>query len=138
MKDVFDDWMSEQISKTYFDVMEQIAYKMFLGAEVATDTLKQHFHCLPQRRWNNATKKNNFLLVNEFYNEIVAFTNEAKHLDPTDVADQQVPELDGIFYQGVVPWLKEKATLAALTHHNHSTNLGENLSRLQAIIDATK
>jgi hypothetical protein len=75
--------------------------------------------------------------VTEFYNEIVALTNEAKHLDPADV-DAQVPELDGIFYQGLVSRLTEKATLAALTQHNPSTNLGENLSRLQAILNAAK
>ena len=137
MKDVFDSWMSEQIHQTYFAAMGQLAFKMFIGVEVATDTLKQRFHRLSQRRWNNATRKNDFLSVNEFYNEIVALTNEAKHLDPADV-DAQVPELDGIFYQGLVSRLKEKATLAALTQHNPSTNLGENLSRLQAIVNAAK
>jgi hypothetical protein len=34
--------------------------------------------------------------------------------------------------------LKEKAALATLTQHQASTNLGENLSRLQAIVDAAK
>jgi hypothetical protein len=85
---------------------------------------------LSQRRWNNLTGKNDFLSVNEL-------TNEAKHLDPADVTDE-VPELDAIFYQGLVPRLKEKAALAALTQHQPSTNLRENLSRLQAIVDAAK
>jgi hypothetical protein len=129
--------MSEQIHKTYFYAMGQIAHKMFIGTEIATDTLKQRFHKLSQRRWNNVTQKNNFLSVNEFFNKIVALTNEAKHLDPADVTDQ-VPELDAIFYQGLVPRLKEKAALATLTKHQPSTNLGENLSRLQAIVDAAK
>jgi hypothetical protein len=137
MKDVFDAWMSEQINKTYFYAMGQIAHKMFIGAEIATNTLKQQFHKLSQRRWNNVTRKNDFLSVNEFFNEIVALTNEAKHLDPANVADQ-VPKLDSIFYQGLVPRLKEKASLATLTQHQPSTNLGENLSRLQAIVDAAK
>jgi hypothetical protein len=79
---------------------------MFIRAEVATDTLKQRFHKLSQRRWNPVTRKNDFLSVNEYFNEIVALTNEAKHLDPADVADQ-VPELDSIFYQGLIPRLKE-------------------------------
>jgi hypothetical protein len=57
----------------------------------------------------------------------VALTNKAKHLDPAEVTDQ-VPELDAIFYQGLVPRLKEKAALATLTQHQPSTNLGENLS----------
>jgi hypothetical protein len=137
MKDVFDAWLSEQTHKTYFYAMGQIAFKMFIGAEVATDSLKQRFHKLSQRRWNPVTWKNDFLLVTEFFNEIVALTNEAKHLDPADVTDQ-VPELDSIFYQGLVPRLKEKAALAALTQHQPSTNLGENLSRLQAIVNAAK
>jgi hypothetical protein len=139
MKDVFDAWMSEQTNKMYFYAMGQIAYKMFIGAEVlvATDTLKQRFHKFSQRRWNHITRKNDFLSVNEFFNEIVALTNEAKHLDPADVTDQ-VPELDAIFYQGLVPRLKEKAAPAALTQHQPSTNLRENLSWLQAIVDAAK
>jgi hypothetical protein len=73
MKDVFDAWMAEQINKTYFYAMGQIARKMFIGAEIATDALKQRFHKLSQRRWNNVTRKtNDFLSVNEFFNEIVA------------------------------------------------------------------
>jgi hypothetical protein len=137
MKDVFDDWMSEQIHKTYFYAMGKIAYKMLIGTEIATDTLKQRFHKLSHRRWNHVARKNNFLSVNEFFNKIVALTNEAKHLGPADVADQ-VPKLDAIFYQGLVPRLKEKAALAVLTQHQPSTNLGENLSWLQAIVDEAK
>jgi hypothetical protein len=138
MKDVFNNLMSEQINKRYFYAMGQIAYKMFIGVEIASDTLKQRFHKLSQRRWNNATRKNDYLSVNDFYNEIVAFlTNEAKHLDPAEVVDQ-VPELDSIFYQGLVPRLKEKAALAAVTRHQASTNLGENLLQLQTIVNAAK
>jgi hypothetical protein len=33
MKDVFDNWMSEQTSKTHCYAMGQIANKMFIGAE---------------------------------------------------------------------------------------------------------
>jgi hypothetical protein len=47
MKDVFDSCMSEQVHKTYFYAMGQIAFKMFIGAEVATDTLKQRFTSCP-------------------------------------------------------------------------------------------
>jgi hypothetical protein len=96
MKDVFDAWMSEQIHKTYFYAMGQIARKMFIGAEIATDTIKQRFHKLSQWWWNHVTRKNDFLAVNEFFNEIVALTNEAKHFDPADVADQVPDFLSGI------------------------------------------
>jgi hypothetical protein len=50
IKDVFDTCMVEQINKTYFCAMGQIAYKMFIGVEVATDTFKQRFHKLAQQR----------------------------------------------------------------------------------------
>jgi hypothetical protein len=64
MKDVFDAWMMEQTNKTYFYAMGQIAYKMLIGAEVATDTLKQQFHKLSQRRWNHITRKNDLRSMN--------------------------------------------------------------------------
>jgi hypothetical protein len=64
MKDVFDAWMSEQIYKTYFYAMGQIAHKMFIGAKIATDTLKQQFHKLSATLFNSSHSIHIIRIVN--------------------------------------------------------------------------
>ena len=39
MKDIFDNWMDDQYNQTYFKAMTMVADKMYIGKEVATDTL---------------------------------------------------------------------------------------------------
>ena len=51
----------------------------------------------------------------------------------------QVPELAALFYHGLLPRLKERRNLAQLTvHAAPSASLGENMTRLQAIVEAAK
>ena len=52
MHDVFQAWLTDQQNKTYFFAMKQISHKLYIGAEVATETLKQRFHGVLQKRWN--------------------------------------------------------------------------------------
>ena len=51
---------------------------------------------------------------------------------------QQVPELDTLFYHGLIDRLKQRRELAKLTQHPASTNIGENMAHLQAMFNAAK
>ena len=51
---------------------------------------------------------------------------------------QQVPELDSLFYHGLIDRLKQKRELAKLTQHNPSNNLGKNMGRLQTMFNTAK
>ena len=42
-KDVYDAWIEDQCNQAYFATMKQIAQKIYIGEEVATDTLRQRF-----------------------------------------------------------------------------------------------
>ena len=62
-KDVYDAWIEDQCNQAYFAAMKQIAQKIYIGEEVATDTLRQRFLKLSQRKYNPATRKHEYLTV---------------------------------------------------------------------------
>ena len=136
-KDVFDHWLDERCNEVYFSGMKQVAKKMYIGTEVATDTLKQRFHGLSQRKYDPVTRKVEFLTVSEFHQEMVALLNEVSEMDAATI-QQQVPELDSLFYHGLIARLKSRCNLAQLTQHAASQNLGENMAALQTMVDAAK
>ena len=74
---------------------------MYIGEEVATDTLWQRFHTLTQKKYNKVTRKSEFLTVSEYHGEMIALLNKMSDMDPATVA-QQVPELDSLFYHGLI------------------------------------
>ena len=118
--------------------MKQIAHKLYIGAEVATETLKQRFHGVLQKRWNPITRKNEYHTVAEYHNEYLSLLTEVRDMDPA-TASNEVPELAQVFFHGLIPRLKERRELAALTNFPApSAHLGENMSRLQAIAEAAK
>ena len=137
LRDNFDAWLTEQINRTYFFGMAQIARTVYIGRDIATETLKQRFHRLSQKKWDHYARKNVYRTVGEFHNDLLSLLEETKSMDEATIADQ-VPELDSVFYHGLVPRLKEKNELAVLTQHAVSTNLGENLRHLQEIVEAAK
>jgi hypothetical protein len=137
LRDHYDAWLREQFNQTYFSAMAQIALMVYIGRDIATETLKQRFHRLAQKKWDPYSRKNIYRSVGEFHNDLLALLEETKGMTETTIADQ-VPELDSIFYHGLVPRLKDKTSLAALTQHAASTNLGENLAHLQAIVEDAK
>ena len=110
---------------------------MYIGAEVAMETLKQRFHNLSQRKYDPAMRKVEFLSVSEFHQEMVALLNEVSEMDAATI-QQQVPELDTLFYHGLICQLKERRELARLTQHNLSQNLGKKMDHLQAMVEAAK
>ena len=136
-KDIFDQWLDERCNEVYFSGMKQVAKKMYIGTEVATDTLKQRFHGLSQRKYDPVTCKVEFLSVSEFHSEMVALLNEVSEMDAATI-QQQVPELDSLFYHGLIPHLKSRRDLALLTQHAASQNLGENMAALQTMVEAAK
>ena len=107
MADVFDNWMDDRHNHTYFKAMTMIADNMYIGEEVATDTLRQRFHSLAQKKYNKVTRKSDFLSVSEYHSEIVALLNETNDMDANAIA-QQVPELDTLFYHGLIDSIEAK------------------------------
>ena len=75
--------------------------------------------------------------MSEYHSEIVALLNETNDMDVAAIA-QQVPELDSLFYHGLIDRLKQRRELVKLTQYNPSTNLGENMAHLQAMFNAAK
>ena len=63
-KDVYDAWIKDQCNQAYFAAMKQIAQKICIGEEVATNTLRQRFLKLSQRKYNPATRKHEYLTAN--------------------------------------------------------------------------
>ena len=102
LKDVFDAWLQEQLNHAYFFAMKQIGKHLYIGQEIPTESLRQRFHNLQQKRWNPVTRKNEYLLVNEFHNEFLMLLNETNGMDPATVLIQ-VPELAALFYHGLIP-----------------------------------
>ena len=137
LKDVFDTWMDNQHNHTLFKAVCQLANKTHIGQEIATDALKQRFHNLAQRGCNPSSRKMDYLSVNEFHSEIMSLINELNDKNAAFIA-AQVPELDTLFYHGLIQRLKARRELAALTQHALSTTLGENIQRLQTMVDAAK
>ena len=137
LKDVFDAWMDERLNEAYFKGMAQVATVIYIGEEVATDTLKQRFHGLGQRRYNPATRKNEYLTVNEFHSEMIGLLQETSGMDAVTIA-AQIPELDSLFYHGLVKRMQDRQELARLTQHPPSANLGENMQRLQEMVNRAK
>ena len=136
-KDVYDAWIEDQCNQAYFAAMKQIAQKIYIGEEVATDTLRQRFLKLSQRKYNPSTRKTEYLTVSEFHSEIVALINETADMDQNTI-NQQVPELDSLLYHGLLARLQQRQELAAATNHAPSANLGENLANLQNMVNLAK
>ena len=86
MHDVFQAWLTDQQNKTYFFAMKQIAHKLYIGAEVATETLKQRFNGVLQKGWNPTTRKNEYHTVAEYHNEFLSLLNEVRDMDPATEA----------------------------------------------------
>ena len=105
-KDVYDAWIKDQCNQAYFAAMKQITQKIYIGEEVATDTLRQRFLKLGQRKYNPATRKHEYLTVSEFHSELVALINETADMDQNTI-NQQVPELDAILYHGLLTHLQQ-------------------------------
>ena len=135
--EVFNEWMNERFNQVLFSAMKQIAYKAYIGEDVATDTLKQRFHKLGQRKYNAATRKNEYLSVSEFHSEMLNLVAETDNMEPA-VALQNLPELDAIFYHGLISRLRERPELARMTNHAPSASVGENIQRLQDMVNAAK
>ena len=76
LKDVFDAWIEDCWNQVYFMAMAQIAKTMYIGEEVATDTQKQRFHNLSQRKYDRVLRKAEYLSVSEFHSKIVGLLNE--------------------------------------------------------------
>ena len=132
LEDNFTDWMELNLDKTYFYASEMIATKNYIGDEVATDTLRQRFLKISQRKWNPKTKKPMFLTANQLYQEINLLVNECRGMSPAEVAEN-VPELDILFYNALLKKM-QVPMLARLTKHGASASLGQNIQRLDAIL----
>ena len=137
LKDVFDEWIEDRWNQVYVMAMAQIAKTMCIGEEVATDTLKQRFHSLSQRKYNPVLRKPEYLSVSEFHSKIIGLLSETGEMDAATIA-AQVSELDSLFYHGLIDRLKNNRDLARLTQHPPSTNLGENTTYLQTMVNAAK
>jgi hypothetical protein len=133
--DVFRDWMREQLHQAYFYGMEQIIQAIYIGRQVATETLSQRFHRLSQRKWDPIARKPKFVTVTEFHNELLSMLEEVQGMSEEDIG-RNVPELDNIFYNGLSDWLKQQKgdEMAALLNHDASATLGENTQRLSNIV----
>ena len=137
VREAFDRWILDQRNHIYFEAMVQIARKSYIGTEVITETLQHRIRAVNQREWDPIAKKNKYWSANELHAKMASMVGETHNMTP-DQIQQEVPELDRIFYYALVPTLQQCQEIARLLNHPPSTNLGENLTRLQAIVDATK
>jgi len=136
-KEIFVEWHDEHCNEVYFSGMKQIAKNSYVGVEVATETLRQRFHNLSQRKFNPVTRKMEYATVAEYHTQILQLVDETQHMDAATVL-REVPELDQCMYQGMISRLKERQALAAMVVHPASTNMGENMDRLQTFVNAAK
>ena len=133
----YQEWIREQRCRVYFFAMKQIARTHYIGEEVATDTLNQRFQNLSQKKYNTITRKLEVKTVAEFHTDMMALVQEVENMSEDQIA-QQVPELDAVFYRGLVNRI-QTPELAALTQHaNPSGNLAEKIDRLNVIVEAAK
>ena len=121
LKDGFNEWIEDRWNQVYFMAMAQIAKAMYIGEEVATDTLTQRFHGLSQRKYDPVLRKAEYLSVSEFHSEIIGLLNETGEMDTAAIA-AQVPKLDALFFHGLIDRLKSDRDLARLTQHPPSTS----------------
>ena len=136
MKENYDRWIEGRYDHVIFFAMKQISIKTYIGAEVATDNLQQRIYRVGQKKFNTATRRVEYCTVGEYQSELLQLINETNSMTQDQIC-AQVPELDAVFYQGLVPSLKEKPRLAALVNsHAPSGSLGENLANLQAFVNA--
>ena len=82
-------------------------------------------------------RKAEYLSVSKFHSEIIGLLKETGEMDAATIA-AQVPELDALFFHGLIDRLKSDRDLARLTQHPPSTNLGENMARLQTMVNGAK
>ena len=137
LKDIFDVWIRDQWHHAYFKAMVQIARSSYIGEEVVTESLNQRFQRLSQRVWDPVARKASYLSASEYHTTFQALLEETAGMNAVTIA-QQVPELDAVFYRGLLPQLKDKPALAAMLQHAPSMNLGENIGRLQRMVESTK
>ena len=137
LTNTFDTWMNDQWNHVIFESAVQLATKQYVGAEVATESLRQRLNRLNQREWDPVTKKNRYFTVSELGTRYYKLLNETKGMTADAIA-RELMELDVLFFNALVPRLKEKTSLAELTNHAPSANLGENITHLQAMIEAAK
>jgi hypothetical protein len=134
LKDVYDNWIRDQIHRAYFQGMTMVIRATYIGQEIATENLSQRFHKLSQRNYDPATKKVRYLMVRSFHHsELLSLLEETADMSNQEI-QQNVPELDRIFYNGLILRLQDRPPLAAHLQHPASNTLGENITRLNQIL----
>ena len=136
MKDIFDAWFQERLHEAYFEGMVIIAKKNYIGDDIVTDELRHRLHGCKQKYYDQ-TGKAKYRTVNELAQAFDDLLAETNGMDDAAI-QQQVPELDQLFYNALVPSVSQTTTLAPLLNHAASQNIGENRDRLQQFVNACK
>ena len=133
LQDHFNSWWEDEKNHVYFSAMKQIAFKLYVGEDVATDSLKMRFMKINQRKWIPEKRKAEHLSVHKLQNEIMTLISETADMTPAQI-QAEVPELSQLFFNALLDRVKTTSLARLTVHAAPSANIGENLDRLRAIV----
>ena len=107
LRDTYDQWILEQLSRAYFEGAIQVISNVYVGTAITTDTLSQRFRRMSQRTWDPHARRAIYATAKEYGNQIMTLVRETDHLTPAEIL-QQVPELDRVFFDGLSDRLQQK------------------------------